>query len=85
LIWAAVALGLAMALTLSAIAVGRLVFVSSASPSLVPTRLAQTLYSTVTDAMIATSVAVLVLAVAVALVGWFAGPFGVPRRLRGFF
>jgi hypothetical protein len=28
---------------------------------------------------------VLVLAIVVALVGWFAGPFAVPRRLRGFF
>lgn len=85
LIWAAVALGLAMALTLAALAVGRIVFVASASPSLVPSKLAQTLYSTVTDAMIATAVAVLVLALAVALVGWYAGPFAVPRRLRGFF
>jgi hypothetical protein len=85
LVWASVALGLAMALTLAAIAGGRLVFVSSAAPSLVPTGLAQTLFSTVTDAMIDTAVAVLVLAIAVAVVGWFAGPFGVPRRLRGFF
>lgn len=85
LVWAAIALGLAMALTLAALAVGRIVFVASASPSLVPSKLAQTLYSTVTDAMIATAVAVLVLALAVALVGWFAGPFAVPRRLRGFF
>jgi hypothetical protein len=85
LVWAAVALGLAMALTLAAIGVGRVVFVSSAAPSLVPSGLARTLYSTVTDAMIDTAVAVLVLAIAVALVGWLAGPFAVPRRLRGFF
>lgn len=85
LIWAAVALGLAMGITLAAIGIGRLVFVSSVSPSLVPSGLAQTLFSTVTDAMIATAVAVLVLAIAVAVVGWFSGPFAVPRRLRGFF
>ncbi|MDN4597431.1 hypothetical protein [Leifsonia virtsii] len=85
LVWASVALALAMGLTLAALAVGRIVFVASASPSLVPSKLAQTLYSTVTDAMIATAVAVLVLALAVALVGWYAGPFAVPRRLRGFF
>ncbi len=85
LVWSAVALGLAMALTLAAIGVGRVVFVSSASPSLVPSGLARTLYSTVTDAMIDTAVAVLVLAIAIALVDWLAGPFGVPRRLRGFF
>jgi len=85
LIWAAVALGFAMALTLAALSVGRIVFVASASPSLVPSGLAQTLYSTVTDAMIATATAVLVLALAVALVAWYSGPFSVPRRLRGFF
>ena len=85
LVWAAVALGLGMALTLAAIGVGRLVFIASASPSLVPSDVARTLFATVTDAMIDTAVAVLVLAIAVALVGWFAGPFAVPRRLRGFF
>ena len=85
LVWAAVALGLAMGITLAAIGIGRLIFVSSVSPSLVPSGLAQTLFSTVTDAMIATAVAVLVLAIAVAVVGWFSGPFAVPRRLRGFF
>jgi hypothetical protein len=74
-----------MGITLAAIGIGRLVFVSSVSPSLVPSGLAQTLFSTVTDAMIATAVAVLVLAIAVAVVGWFSGPFAVPRRLRGFF
>ncbi|WP_374009735.1 hypothetical protein [Leifsonia sp. LS-T14] len=85
LVWAAVALGLAMALTLAALGVGRLVFVASASPALVPSTLARTLYSTVTDAMIDTAVAVLVLAIAVAIVAWLAGPFRVPQRLRGFF
>ncbi|MGO4301015.1 hypothetical protein [Leifsonia sp. RAF41] len=85
LVWASVGLGLAMALTLAAIAGGRLVFIASVTPSLVPSALARTLFSTVTDAMIDTAVAVLVLAIAVAVVGWFAGPFSVPRRLRGFF
>ncbi|MEV8212675.1 hypothetical protein [Leifsonia sp. NPDC077715] len=85
LVWAAVGLALAMALTLGAISVGRILFQASVSPSLVPSALAQKLYSTVTDAMIASAVAVLVLAIAVALVGWYSGPFAAPRRLRGFF
>ena len=84
LVWAAVGLGLSMALTLAALGVGRLVFVAQASPSLIPAALAQSLFSTVTGAMIATAVAVLVLALSVALVGWYAGPFAAPRRLRGF-
>ena len=85
LVWAAVGLGLAMALTLAALGVGRIVFVAQASPSLIPTAFAQSLFSTVTGAMIATAVAVLILALSVALVGWYAGPFAAPRRLRGFF
>lgn len=85
LVWGAVALGLGMVIVLAGIGIGRVVFVSAASPSLVPSGLARTLFGTVTNAMIDTAVAVLVLAVAVALVGWFAGPFAVPRRLRGFF
>jgi hypothetical protein len=32
-----------------------------------------------------TTVAVLVLAIVVAVVAWFAGPFEVPRKLRGFY
>ncbi|WP_285115808.1 bZIP transcription factor [Leifsonia sp. fls2-241-R2A-40a] len=85
LVWAAVALGLGMAVVLGAIGIGRVVFVASASPSLIPSGLARTLFTTVTTAMIDTAVAVLVLAVVVALVAWYSGPFAVPRRLRGFF
>jgi hypothetical protein len=85
LVWAAVALGLGMVVVIAGIGIGRLVFVASASPSLVPAGLAQTLFATVTTAMRDTAIAVLVLAIAVAVVGWFSGPFGVPRRLRGFF
>ncbi|MBW8870990.1 MAG: hypothetical protein JF618_02035 [Leifsonia sp.] len=85
LVWAAVALGLGMGLVLAAIGIGRVVFIASASPSLIPSNLARTLFGTVTTAMIDTAVAVLVLAVVVALVAWYSGPFGVSRRLRGFF
>ncbi|MGO4592959.1 hypothetical protein AB4Z18_03960 [Leifsonia sp. 2TAF2] len=85
LVWAAVALGLGMGLVLAAIGIGRVVFIASASPSLIPSNLARTLFGTVTTAMLDTAVAVLVLAVVVALVAWYSGPFGVSRRLRGFF
>lgn len=85
LVWAAVALALAMVVVVAGIAIGRLVFVASVSPSLLPSGVANTVYRTVTDAMQDTGVAVLVLAIVVALVGWYSGPFAVPRRLRGFF
>ncbi|GAB3606921.1 hypothetical protein GCM10027413_23300 [Conyzicola nivalis] len=84
LIWAAVGLAAAMLLTLVALAVGNLALVASISPSLVPSGVAGLLYETVAADMRATAIAVLVLAVAVAVVGWLAGSFDVPRRLRGF-
>jgi hypothetical protein len=40
------------------------------------------MYETLAGPMRDTAVAVLVLAVAVAIVAWFSGPFLVPRRLR---
>lgn len=85
LIGAAAALGLAMVVVVAGIGIGQVFFVGSVSPSLIPAGVARTIYETVTTAMQDTGVAVLVLAVAVALVGWYAGPFAIPRRLRGFF
>lgn len=85
LVWASVALALAMVVVVAGIGVGRLVFVGSVSPSLLPAGVADTVYRTLTTAMQDTGVAVLVLAVVVAVVGWYSGPFAVPRKLRGFF
>lgn len=85
LVWAAVALALSMVVVVAGIGIGRLVFVGSVSPSLLPAAVADTIYRTLTTAMQDTGVAVLVLAIVVALVGWYSGPFAVPRRLRGFF
>lgn len=85
LIWAAIALALSMIVVAIAFAVGRVFFIASTSPSLLPSTVARTLFDTVVAAMKDTAVAVLVLAIVVAVVGWFAGPFEVPRRLRGFY
>ena len=85
LIGAACALGVAMIVVVAGISIGQIVFIASASPSLVPAGVATTLYTTVSTAMKDTGVAVLVLAIVVAIVAWYSGPFGVPRRLRGFF
>ncbi len=85
LIGAASALALAMIVVVAGISIGQIVFIASASPALVPAGVATTLYTTVSTAMKDTGVAVLVLAIVVAIVAWYSGPFGVPRRLRGFF
>lgn len=85
LIGAASALAIAMIVVVSGIAIGQIVFIASASPGLVPAGVATTLYTTVSTAMKDTGIAVLVLAIVVALVGWYSGPFAAPRKLRGFF
>lgn len=85
LVWAAVALGLAMVVVVAGIGIGRLLFVGSVSPSLIPAGVAGLVYTTVTGPMRDTGVAVLVLAIVVAVVAWYAGPFAAPRRLRGLF
>lgn len=84
LVWAAVALALAMVVVVAGIAIGRLIFIGSVSPSLIPAGVARTVFDTVTTAMTGTGVAVLVLAIVVAIVTWCAGPFTVSRNLRGF-
>ncbi len=83
LIWAAVALALSMALALAGFVVGGVAVISALSPDVLPSDVTRLLYETVAGDMRATAVAVLVLAVVVAVVAWLAGPFDVPRRLRG--
>lgn len=83
LIGAAVALALAMVLTLAAIAVGRILVVAAVDPATLPPDVATLLYGTLSEDVRTTSVAVLVLALVIAAVAWLAGPFALPRRLRG--
>ena len=83
LIAAAVALALSMAVLGVLLAVGQAVFATAAGSSGVPVNVSDVLFQTVVDGMRGTAVAVLTLAIVVAVVGWFAGPFETPRRLRG--
>jgi len=84
-IWAAVGLGLGAAVLLVAFAVGRIVATAALSPALLPAGVVDVLWESVVSAMRSTAVSILVLAILVALVVWFAGPFEVSRRLRGLF
>ena len=83
LIWAAVALALTMAVLLIAFAIVRVVAVAAVSPSVLPSGVTGTLLEAVIGAMRDTAVAVLVLALVVAVVGWLSGPFRTPKALRG--
>lgn len=84
LIWAAVALALSMLLTLAALAVGNVASLSAIDAGVLPPDVTALLYETVVADMRSTAVSVLVLGVVVAVVGWLAGPFDTPRRLRGY-
>lgn len=82
-IWAAVGLGLGAAILIAAFAIARVVFITAVSPSLLPADAAGSILESVISAMRATAVSVLVLAILVAVVVWFAGPFAAPTRLPG--
>jgi hypothetical protein len=82
LVWAAVGLGLGMTVLAVALAIGRTVVVANLSPSVMPAKTATELYDQVVEFIQSAAVAVAVLAIAVAVIGWMAGPFRIPRRLR---
>ena len=85
LVGAAVGLGLAMLVLLLGFTVGRAVLLTSVPVTLVPGDVTALLYDTAVAGMKDTAIAGLVLALAIATVGWLAGPFRTPRMLRGFY
>src|ERR1700712_78086 len=85
LIWGALAFGLVMLLTAIGVDIGRTIFIQSVSPSLLPASVGDALWDAVFDGMQAVAAALVVLAVLLAIVAWYAGPFRVPSKLRGFF
>ncbi|UFS58464.1 hypothetical protein [Subtercola endophyticus] len=82
LIWAAVALALAMIATASGVAIGHIIFIGAVSPTYIPSDVADTLYTHILSLVSSSATAIAVLAVVVAVVGWLAGPYRAPRALR---
>jgi hypothetical protein len=85
LICAALGLGLSMLLLVLGFTVGRVLLLTAVPTALVPAGITTLLYDSATAAMNDTAVIGVVLAVALAVVAWFAGPFRAPRRLRRFY
>ena len=85
LVGAAVGLGLSMLVLVLGFAVGRAVLVTAIPAALVPATVTTLFYDTATTPMRDTAVIGVVLALAIAIVGWFAGPFGLPRKLRSLY
>ncbi|SDT26348.1 hypothetical protein [Microlunatus soli] len=83
LVGTGVGFALAMLVLLLGFFVGRTVVAASLPPSLAPGNVTDLLYTTATHAMRDTAIAGLVLGIAVALVGWFGGPFTSSQRIRG--
>ncbi|MCU1478282.1 MAG: hypothetical protein JWQ64_2975 [Subtercola sp.] len=82
LIWAAVALAIAMILTASGVAIGHLIFIGAVSPTYIPSDVADTLYTHILSLVSSSATSIAVLAVVVAIVGWLAGPYRFPRAAR---
>jgi hypothetical protein len=85
LVWAALGLGMSMLLLVLGFTIGRGLLLTAVPAAVVPASVTTLFFDTVTAAMHDTAVIGVVLAVAIAVVAWFAGPFRAPRRLRLFY
>ncbi|KQM82810.1 hypothetical protein [Agromyces sp. Leaf222] len=84
IIWTTSALAVSLAILASGFGIGRLYFIGTVSPGIVPTGAAEVIYDQIVDRMFATTVALIVFAVAAALIAWLSGPTPTPAKLRGF-
>jgi len=84
IIWTTSALAFSMVVLASGFGIGRLYFIGTVSPAIVPTGAAEIIYDQIIDRMFATTVALIVFAVAAALIAWLSGPTPTPAKLRGF-
>jgi hypothetical protein len=83
LVWTAGGLALTMILTLAGFGTAQLFFVGTVSPSIMPAGTAESIYGGLTELMVSTVAAVIVLAIAVALIAWLSGPWRPARAVRG--
>lgn len=84
IIWTMSALAVSLTVLASGFGIGRLYFIGSVSPAIVPTGAAEVIYDQIVERMFATTVALIVFAVSAALIAWLSGPTPTPAKLRGF-
>ena len=84
LVWTAGGLALSMLILASGIGIGRAFFLGAVSPSIMPADAAGALYDELVELMLSTILAILVLALFVAVIAWFSGPWRPARAVRGF-
>jgi hypothetical protein len=84
LVWTAAGLALTMLILAAGLGIGRTFFIGTVSPSIMPSDTASVLFDGLVELMMSTIVAILVLSVLVAVIGWFAGPWRPARAARDF-
>ena len=84
LVWTAGGFALSMALLASGVGVGRLYFVGAVSPSIMPRDAAESLFDGLVEFMLSTILALFVLALLIAVIAWFSGPWRPARAAREF-
>ncbi|WP_438856410.1 hypothetical protein [Agromyces sp. M3QZ16-3] len=84
LAWTAGGFALVMLLTLAGFGTGKLFFVGTVSPSIMPKDAAEAIFGGLTELMVSTFTALTVLAIALAIIAWLSGPWSTSRRVRGF-
>ncbi|WP_350349219.1 hypothetical protein ABIQ69_04650 [Agromyces sp. G08B096] len=83
-VWTAAGFALTAALFAAGVGIGRLFFVGTVSPSIMPSAAADALYEHVIATLRSTIVAALVLGLLTAVIAWCAGPSRPARSLRRF-
>ncbi|MFF2370980.1 hypothetical protein [Agromyces sp. NPDC058110] len=84
IIWTTSALAVSMLVLGSGFGIARLYFIGTVAPGIIPAGAAEVIYDQIVDRMVATTVAIAIFAVAVAVIAWLSGPGALPRKLRGF-
>lgn len=84
LVWTAGGLALTMLILASGVGIGRAFFIGAVSPSIMPADAAIALYDGLVELMLSTILALFVLALSVAVIAWFSGPWRPARATRGF-
>ncbi|HEU0182704.1 MAG TPA: hypothetical protein VFR16_10990 [Agromyces mariniharenae] len=84
LVWTAGGFALSMGLLAAGVGVGRLYFVGAVSPSIMPRDAAESLFDGLVEFMLSTILALFVLALLIAVIAWFSGPWRPARAARDF-
>ena len=84
LVWTAGGFALSMGLLAAGIGVGRLYFIGAVSPSIMPRDAAESLFDGLVEFMLSTILALFVLALLIAVIAWFTGPWRPARAARDF-